>query len=106
MKKAEKKYIGLAVLMCIFLIGMLGLIEQKDGIHLLGAFFFCMICSGVLLFSLMKLNVMEFRQGTVWYRINACVNRKEDMSGTVKVDYPVVDASRSFRSHTSYKHAA
>ncbi len=60
-----------------------------------------------LLYDLQRsLNVMEFRQGTVWYRINACVNRKGDMSGTVKVDYPVVDASRSFRSHTSYKHAA
>ncbi len=106
MKKTEKKYMGLAALMCIFIIGMLGLIEQKEDIQLLGAFFFCMICSGILLFSLMKLNVMEFRQGTVWYRINACVNRKRGMSGTVKVDYPVVDASRPFRSHTSYKHAA
>lgn len=76
MKKTDKKYAIMALCMCFFLVGTLILIEQQVGIHLFAAAVFCLACSGVLLFCLMKLDVMDFQQGTFWYRLNQAINQK------------------------------
>lgn len=75
MKKTDKKYVMMALCMCFFLVGTLLMIEQQSGISLLAASLFCLVCSGILMFCLMKLNVMEFQQGSFWYRLNQVVNR-------------------------------
>lgn len=75
MKKTDKKYVIMALCMCFFLVGTLLMIEQQAGISLLAASLFCLVCSGILLFCLMKLNVMEFQQGTFWYRLNQAMNQ-------------------------------
>lgn len=76
MKKTDKKYGLVALCMCFFLMGTVALLEQRADFPLLIALLFCCVCSGVLLFCLMKLNVMEFRENTFWYRINQKVNQE------------------------------
>ncbi len=75
MKKTDKKYVVMALCMCVFLVGTLLLIEQQAGVSLFAASLFCLLCSGMLLFCLMKLNVMEFQEGSFWYRLNQAVNQ-------------------------------
>lgn len=75
MKKEQKKYGVLAFCMLLLLTGGLFYIESGATTRLAGFFVFCLICSAVLLYSLMKLNVMEFQPGSFWDRCNQRLNQ-------------------------------
>ena len=70
MKKEIKKYGVLAFVMVLLLGVGFSLVEGNGTVNLLGMAFFCLLCSGVLLYALMKLNVMEFQAGSYWERVN------------------------------------
>ena len=71
------KYGVLAVLMAAFFFGGLLMIEHMALVHLTLAVIFCTVSGAMLLYALMKMNVMEFQPGSFWYRVNQYVNREE-----------------------------
>ncbi len=75
-KYDTKRYGLLALMAGLFLFGGLLLLEHLPLVHLAANVVFCAVCAGLLLFALMKLNVMEFQPGSFWYRVNQYVNRE------------------------------
>ena len=76
-KKTNGKYGMLAMLMLVFLFGGFLLIEHMALVHLSLAVIFCAVSGAMLLYALMKMNVMEFQPGSFWARVNQYVNREE-----------------------------
>ncbi len=71
------KYGVLAMLMAAFLFGGLLLIEHMALVQLTMAVIFCILSGAMLLYALMKMNVMEFQPGSFWDHLNQYVNREE-----------------------------
>lgn len=73
--RANKTRYG--VLAMVMVAGMIGAVAALDSIPTLGLFGMAMLflgCSAGLLFSLMKLEVMDFQKGSFWYELNQQVN--------------------------------
>ena len=75
-KRETGKYGILAICMLCFMTGSLLLVEQQSAVSLGGCLLFCLVCSAVLLYCLMKLDVMEFTPGSFWDRINRQVQQE------------------------------
>lgn len=74
MRENSVKYGILAV---ILLVGMLVAIIVLESVPVFSLFGVAMLffgCSAGLLFCLMKLGVMDFSEGTIWYVLNQRVN--------------------------------
>ena len=69
------KYRLLAVMTGLFLFAGMLMIEHMALVQLTATVMFCAVCAGLLLYALMKLQVMEFQPGSFWYRLNLYVNR-------------------------------
>ena len=78
MRNETRKYGVMAAAMALLLLGGLLLIEHMALVNLAGAVLFCAVCAALLLFCLMKLDVMEFQPGSFWYRLQQRVNREPD----------------------------
>lgn len=74
MKECNVKYGVLAVVMLIGMLYAIAVIESVPVLGLLGIAILFFSCSVVLLFCLMKLGVMDFQEGSVWYTINQKIN--------------------------------
>lgn len=85
MKHEQKKYGIVAGLMVLLIMGSLLWIEHMAETNVLGFVLFGFVCSAVLLYSLIKLDVMEFQPGSFWdrlcQRINQRKNRRHRRSG-------------------------
>ena len=75
-KRETGKYGILAICMLCLMTGSLLLVEQQSAVSLGGCLLFCLVCSAVLLYCLMKLDVMEFTPGSFWDRINRQVQQE------------------------------
>ncbi len=75
-KRTMGKYGVLAVLMAAFLFSGLFMIEHMALVHLTLAVIFCTVSGSMLLYALMKMNVMEFQPGSFWDHLNQYVNRE------------------------------
>lgn len=75
MKREQRRYGILAMTMVLLLAGGLLWMEYKAEAHLLRYFLFSLTCSALLLFSLIKLDVMEFQTGSFWARVAQHLNR-------------------------------
>ncbi len=75
-----KRYELLAIMAGLFLFGGFLLIEHLPLLHLAATVMFCIVCAGLLLFALMKMNVMEFQTGSFWDQLNVYVNRESGVS--------------------------
>lgn len=74
MREAKTKYGVVSVMMMVV---MIGVVAALDGVSTLGLFGMAVLfftSSAVLLFCLMKLEVMDFREGSFWYALNQQVN--------------------------------
>ena len=74
MREQKTRY---GVLAMVMVAGMIGIVAALDSIPTLGLFGMAVLfvaCSAVLLFCLMKLEVMDFQKGTFWYEVNQQVN--------------------------------
>ena len=77
-KKNEKGlYKGLTILLLLYILGALSFVEYLSTVCLPMVFLFCLICGIILLFCLMKLDVMDFPSGSFWDRINQYINREQ-----------------------------
>lgn len=109
-KRETGKYGILAICMLCFMTGSLLLVEQQSAVSLGGCLLFCLVCSAVLLYCLMKLDVMEFTPGSFW----DCINRQVQQQGrkpTGQKAQPAVSASAMGAAATSanrvcYRNAA
>ncbi len=63
------------MIMVMLLAGGLLWMEYRVEAHLLSFFLFSLTCSALLLFSLIKLDVMEFQAGSCWERVAQRLNR-------------------------------
>lgn len=77
MRNERGRYGLMAAAMVALLLGGLLLVENMALVNLAGAVLFCMVCAAVLLYCLMKLDVMEFQPGSFWYQLNQRVNSGE-----------------------------
>ena len=76
--RTEKNLYGMvAALMVLFMFGAMLFVEHLPMVNLLTAALFYLVCGSLLLFSLLKLDVMEFQPGSFWYQLNQRVNREE-----------------------------
>ena len=74
MRTNKTKYGVLAVVMMIGRIGAISAMDAVSTLGLIGMTVLFLVCSAVLLFSLMKLEVMDFQEGSFWYELNLQVN--------------------------------
>lgn len=96
MKKELKKY-GFLAFMMVFLLGVgFSFLEGNTAVNLLAMSFFGLLCSGVLLYALMKLNVMEFQAGSYWERLNQRI--QGETQRTVVYILPVSNNARRQRN--------
>ncbi len=73
----KRGYGLLAVISTLFLFGGIAMLEQLPFVNVAAAMLFCIVNAVLLLFSLMKLDVMEFQPGSFWYRLNLYINREK-----------------------------
>ncbi len=106
MKKEQKKYGIMAAVMVLLIMGSLLWIEHRAEANVLGFFIFGFVCSVVLLFSLIKLNVMEFQPGSFWDRLSQRLNQAEDEPAVSQKKRCTRDAGMSNFSNPSYRNAA
>lgn len=76
-RNTNGKYGALAVLMAAFFFGAMLMVEHMALIHLTLAVIFCAVSGAMLLYALMKMNVMEFQPGSFWHQLNQYVNRED-----------------------------
>ncbi len=76
MKQERRLYGLLAIVVSLFFFGGLLRMEQEH-VNLVAALLFCIVCSILLLFALIKLRAMEFQPDSIWYRIEQIINREE-----------------------------
>lgn len=74
MRENKTKYGVLAVLMVIGMIGAVTALDSIPALSLFGMAALFLVCSAALLFCLMKLEVMDFQEGSFWYELNQQVN--------------------------------
>jgi len=74
MRENKTRYGVLAVMMIAGMIGAVAALESVPTLGLLGMAVLFLACSAVLLFCLMKLEVMDFQEGSFWYELNLQVN--------------------------------
>lgn len=80
-KNEKGLYKGMAILVLLYMFGALLFAEYLSAVHLPTVFLFLIICGIILLFCLMKLDVMDFPSGSFWDRVNQYVNQEEKKVG-------------------------
>ena len=106
MKNSQKKYGIMAAFMLLFIMGSLLWLEHMAEANVLGFFIFAFVCSAVLLFSLIKLNVMEFQPGSFWDWLSQRLNQSEGEQAVSRKRQYTMDAGMSNFSKPSYRNAA
>lgn len=74
MRENKTKYGVLAVVMMMGMIGAISAMDAMSAPGLIGLAVLFLACSAMLLFCLMKLEVMDFQEGSFWYELNLQVN--------------------------------
>mgnify|MGYP003307653871 CR=1 FL=1 len=80
MRENKTKYGVLAMMM---MVGMIAAVSALDGVSasgIIGVAAVFLVCGAVLLFCLMKLEVMDFQEGSFWYAVNLQVNAPKQRS--------------------------
>lgn len=74
MREHKMKYGILAMMMVLGMYASVAVMESIPTVGIVGMALVFLACSAVLLFCLMKLEVMDFAEGSVWYALNQQVN--------------------------------
>lgn len=74
MRENKTRYGVLAMIMVAGMIGVVAALDSIPTLGLVGMAALFLACSAGLLFSLMKLEVMDFQKGSFWYELNQQVN--------------------------------
>ena len=74
MRQSKTMYGILAVMMVVGIIGTVAVLESVAAMSLFAGAVIVLICGAVLLYSLMKLEVMDFQEGSYWAKVNQRVN--------------------------------
>lgn len=84
MRDTKVKFGVLAMVMVIGMIGIVAALDSIPTLGLLGMAVLFFACAVVLLFCLMKLEVMEFQKGSFWYEVNMQVNAPKQRAVVVR----------------------
>ncbi len=106
MKHEQKKYGIVAGLMVLLIMGSLLWIEHMAETNVLGFVLFGFVCSAVLLYSLIKLDVMEFQPGSFWDRLCQRINQSEKKQAAPQKRLFPMETGKSSFSKSSYRSAA
>ena len=74
MRENKAKYGMVALMMVIGMVGIVAALESIPTLGVLGMGLLFFICGTVLLFCLMRLEVMDFPKGSFMYEVNRQVN--------------------------------
>ncbi len=84
MREVKTKYGVVALMMVVVMIGVVAALDAVSTLGLFGMAVLFFASSAVLLYCLMKLEVMDFQEGSFWYALNQQVNAPKSRSVVVR----------------------